>query len=277
MTGLDEVAWARRRVDGDLNRTRAVLRGDPGRDTLAGLDGDRERGAERRLVLVGHLPQPELVAAFLSQAQADEPAGMGDHEVDRVGRRELGGNREVALVLAVLVVDDDDEAALADLLDRLLDGREGACGAGLDCHRHGRIVPGEQLFHILGKDVGLEVDVVARRQPAEGRDLQRVRDQRDLEARFIDRRHRQGDPVNGDRALLDAVPEQLGRRLDPHTNAVRRGRHGCNRAGAVDVALHLVAAEWITGAQCRLDVDPVAERLHARRRLRHDVEGEPAG
>ena len=42
------------------------------------------------------------------------------------GRHELGGDRQVALVLAVLVVHDDDEAARADLVDRLLDGGERA-------------------------------------------------------------------------------------------------------------------------------------------------------
>ena len=146
VAGLDEVARAGRGVDSDLDRAGPVLRGDPGGDALARLDDHGERGAERRLVLVGHLAQPQLVAAFLGQAEADEPAGVRDHEVDRLGRRELGRDRQVALVLAVLVVDDDDEAALADLLDRLLDGREGAVGAGLVGHRHGRILPGASSF-----------------------------------------------------------------------------------------------------------------------------------
>ena len=98
----------------------------PGRDAVARLDRDRERRAELRLVLVGHLAEPELVAALGGQAEADQPAAVRRHEVDGVGRDELRGDREVALVLAVLVVDDDDEAARADLVDRLLDGGEGA-------------------------------------------------------------------------------------------------------------------------------------------------------
>ncbi len=40
VTRLDEVARAGRRVDCDLNRLGAVLRGDAGRDTLARLDRD---------------------------------------------------------------------------------------------------------------------------------------------------------------------------------------------------------------------------------------------
>ena len=112
------------RIDRDLDRVAAVGRGDAGRHALARLDRDGERGAERRLVVVGHRAQAELVGALLGQAEADQAARVRRHEVDRLGRRELRGDRQVALVLAVRVVDDDDDAALADLLDRLLDRGE---------------------------------------------------------------------------------------------------------------------------------------------------------
>ena len=75
--------------------------------------------------MVGHLAQAELVAALLGERQADQPARVGCHEVDRLGRRELRGDRQVALVLAVGRVHDDDELALADVLDRVLDRGEG--------------------------------------------------------------------------------------------------------------------------------------------------------
>ena len=109
--GRHDVVRRRGGIDGDLDRPRAVGGGDPGRDAVARLDRDGERRAELRLVLVGHLAQPELVAALGGQAEADQPAAVDGHEVDRVGRDELCGDREVALVLAVLVVDDHDEAA----------------------------------------------------------------------------------------------------------------------------------------------------------------------
>ena len=119
------------RVDCDLDRARAVGGGDAGGHALAGLDRHRERGAERRLVVLGHLAQAELVAALLGQAEADQAARVRGHEVDRLGRRELGGDDEVALVLAVGVVDDDDELAVADVLDRLLDRGERRRGSAL--------------------------------------------------------------------------------------------------------------------------------------------------
>ena len=83
-------------------------------------------------------------------------------------------------------------------------------------------------------------------------------------------------PSTRDRALLDAVAEQLRGRLDPHARAVALRLDRRDRADAVDVALDVVAAERIAGAQRRLEVDAVAERLHAGERLRHDVEREPA-
>ena len=102
-----------RRVDRDLDRARAVVRGDAGGDALARLDRDGERRAERRLVarrVIGRKPSSSQRSS--RQAEADEAAAVRGHEVDRLGRRELRGDRQVALVLAVGVVDDDDELAL---------------------------------------------------------------------------------------------------------------------------------------------------------------------
>src|SRR5439155_6972871 len=125
VTGLHEVAAVLRRIDRDLDRARAVVRGDAGRDPFAGLDGDGEGGAVGRLVAIGHHPQPEVVATLAGEAEADEAAPLLRHERDRLRRRELRGDGQVALVLAVGGVDDDDHAAGTDLLYSLLDRREG--------------------------------------------------------------------------------------------------------------------------------------------------------
>src|SRR5436305_5917554 len=100
------------------------MRGDARGDPLAGLDRDGEGGPERRLVALGHRLQTEFVAALLGQAEADQPAAVRCHEVDRLGRRELSGDRQVALVLAVLGVADDDHLPGADVLERVLDRAE---------------------------------------------------------------------------------------------------------------------------------------------------------
>src|SRR6478735_2959839 len=139
MTRLDEVLGARRGVDGHLDRVRPVGGGDSSGDTVASLDRDRERRPELGLVLVGHLPQTELLAALRREAQADQAPAVHRHEVDRVRRHELRRDREVALVLAVDVVGDDDEPSFPDLLDRLLDrgerARLGLRGRAHSAHR----------------------------------------------------------------------------------------------------------------------------------------------
>ena len=68
---------------------------------------------------LAHQRQSELIHALLRHRQADQPAGMARHEVDRVGRRELGGNHQVALVLAVLVVDQHEHTPGARLFDQV--------------------------------------------------------------------------------------------------------------------------------------------------------------
>ena len=75
-----------------------------------------------------HQRQVELVAALLGQRQADQAAAVAGHEVDRLGGHLLGRDRQVALVLAVLVVDHDHHPALAELRQRLLDGGERVAG-----------------------------------------------------------------------------------------------------------------------------------------------------
>ena len=60
---------------------------------------------------------------------ADQAAAVAGHEVDGVGVDELGGQRQVALVLAVLVVDDDDEAPAPVLFDCLFDSGQAPSGS----------------------------------------------------------------------------------------------------------------------------------------------------
>src|SRR5215210_2966802 len=54
-----------------------------------------------------------------SAIEADEPPAVGRHEVYVLGGYELGGHGQVALVLAILVVADDDHLPRLDVLDDL--------------------------------------------------------------------------------------------------------------------------------------------------------------
>ena len=63
--------------------------------------------------------QLERVGLLLGERQADQAAAVLGHEVDGLGRDLLGGHGQVALVLAVLVVDEDDHLAGADVVERI--------------------------------------------------------------------------------------------------------------------------------------------------------------
>ena len=70
-------------------------------------------------VVGDHLADVELVEALAVNRRADESLGIRRHEVDVLRRDRRGGDDQVALVLAVLIVDDDDHLAVLDILDGL--------------------------------------------------------------------------------------------------------------------------------------------------------------
>jgi hypothetical protein len=97
----------------------AIMGGDAGRDAFARLDGHGERGAIAGQVGSHHRLEPKLLRARLSHRQADQAATMLGHEIDRIGRRHLRRNDEVALVLPVFRVDKDHHPAVAQVFNDL--------------------------------------------------------------------------------------------------------------------------------------------------------------
>jgi len=59
-----------------------------------------------------------MVEALLGHRQANQAASVLSHEVDGLGSDFFGGQREIAFVLAILVVDYDNHASGANLFDR---------------------------------------------------------------------------------------------------------------------------------------------------------------
>ena len=84
------------------------------------VDRDGERRAQHRCVVVHLHVELQLVAALLGQRGAEHTAAILEHEVHVFGRDFLGGDDEVALVLAVLVVHHNHKLAIPDVLDGFL-------------------------------------------------------------------------------------------------------------------------------------------------------------
>src|SRR6185503_1176776 len=123
VTGPRQILGPRVRIDCDQNRRRAIGCGDAGADAATGVDGNCESGAEIRRV-VGHLRrQVELVTTFFCKWETNQTTGMTGHEIDDFGSDLLSRADEIAFILTIFVVNDDDHPAVADLSDGFVDSR----------------------------------------------------------------------------------------------------------------------------------------------------------
>ncbi len=117
MAGGDDILTPELRIDRNRDGPRAVGGGNAGGDPLARLDRNREGGLMPGAVGLAHQRQAEALAAVLRHGEADQPARMLGHEVDRIRGCELRRDHEVALVLAVLVIDQDEDPPCPRFLD----------------------------------------------------------------------------------------------------------------------------------------------------------------
>ncbi len=103
-----------RGIDRNLDGARTVLRRDAGGDSLASVDGFTECRPILRRVLRRHQSNVKVLETLLGHRQADQATSIFRHEVDGFGRDCFSSEGEVAFVLAVLVVYNDDHPARAD-------------------------------------------------------------------------------------------------------------------------------------------------------------------
>lgn len=113
----------------------AVGGGDAGADPVGSVGRYPVGGAPLVLVDGAHRRQVEPVAVVAGQRDADEPGRVPDHERHQLGCRQLGGEDQIALVFAVLVVVDDDRLAGRYVGDGPLDAVQPACRPALGPHR----------------------------------------------------------------------------------------------------------------------------------------------
>ena len=113
-----QILRRRLRIDRNLNSVSPVVRGNSRRHALPRLNRLGKRGPEPRRILRRHRSQPQIIRALLGQRQADQPPPILRHKVDRFGSHVLRGQRQVAFILAVLVVDHHNHPPRVDLLHR---------------------------------------------------------------------------------------------------------------------------------------------------------------
>ena len=125
VAGAGQVAGPGGRVAQRLHGGAAVVGGDAGGGAVAEVDGDEERGALALGVLHHHRRQVELGGPLGGDRRAEVARGVVEEERDALRRGELGRHDQVALVLAVLVVDHDEDLAAGERRHGVLDPSEG--------------------------------------------------------------------------------------------------------------------------------------------------------
>ena len=121
MSGPDQIRGRHPRHDHRTDRLRAIFRADAGGHAALGLDRHGVRGLELRGVVLNHRRQVEVIGECIRHRQAHDAAGVADREGHPLLGDVLGSDDDVALVLTVLVVDDDDRPAGAQLGEQHFD------------------------------------------------------------------------------------------------------------------------------------------------------------
>ena len=120
MAGTSECGGNRFRIGERADGGGAVLYRDSGRAAFELVDGHGEGSAEHRGIVVYLTRQLKFVAAGVGDGHAKHAAGVLEHEVDVFGSDLLGRDDEVALVLAVLVVDYYYKFTIAEVFESFL-------------------------------------------------------------------------------------------------------------------------------------------------------------
>ena len=121
MARPDEISRAHIAVGKRAHGVGALLGRDAGGQPVLDVDRDGEGGAERRVVRGHHRIEPQAPRLARRQRRTDDAAGVADDEGHLLRRAERGCDDEVALVLAIVVIGDDDDLAAGEGFDGLGD------------------------------------------------------------------------------------------------------------------------------------------------------------
>ena len=123
--GAGQVARPGGRVAQSAHGGAAVVARDPRGRAVAVVDRHQERGALALGVGLHHEREVELGGPLLGDRRAQVARRVVEEEGDLLGGGELGRHDEVTLVLAVLVVDHDEDLAPRVGRDGIFDPSEG--------------------------------------------------------------------------------------------------------------------------------------------------------
>ena len=121
MPRLHQVFRHRGRVRHDLNGARPIRGADAGGNPARRVHAHLEIGFERLAVLRHHPLDAQLLQPVGRGGHADQATAVLGHEIDCLGCGVFSGHDQIAFILAVGVIDDDDQLAFTQVLDHRLD------------------------------------------------------------------------------------------------------------------------------------------------------------
>ena len=124
MAGADDIFGHGIGSCSSLHSTCAVSSGDTGADANGSLDGYGELGTKTRAVALYHQRQLQALAALQAHRHADQATAVTRHEVDVLSLTGLTGHDQIAFILAVFVIHQDDHLAGANIFDQFFDAVE---------------------------------------------------------------------------------------------------------------------------------------------------------
>src|SRR5579862_6911594 len=117
-----QIVRPRTRVDCREDCLGKIVRGNSGFDaSVFRIDGDRKGSTAAGSISRSHQYQLKGIRSVLGNSQADQSARVSGHKIDDFWSDHLRRDHEIALVLAVFIVDDHDHAPSLELCECITD------------------------------------------------------------------------------------------------------------------------------------------------------------
>jgi hypothetical protein len=125
VTGPDEIRSAAVAIGQRPNRVGSLLRRNSSGQTVAHVHRDRESGPKRGVIGGYHRVETKPARLVAGQRRTDDPRRVAYDERHFLGRAKRGGHEQIALVLAIVVIGDDNDLAAGKGRNRRFDALVG--------------------------------------------------------------------------------------------------------------------------------------------------------
>ena len=129
MAGRDNMFPTHFRIDRNRDGPRAIRRRNARGHTIPRFNGNGEGGLMPCAIGLRHQRQTQLIHPRARHGKADQATRIARHEIDRIRCRKLRGDDQIALILAVFIIHQDEHAPAARFFQQFL-GRRDEVGEG---------------------------------------------------------------------------------------------------------------------------------------------------